>query len=209
MARADADGELDRLRADLVGLVLREAGAAAADQPEKFLSARFTRAVQAAAVEAAEARLAAGPSAEDVAEQVLAGLRAEVRALAQGVGDEGGSAVRRRVAAGGRGGPAELAHWETMTPLQRLALALKGHEIAAAVTALLLVAVVAVAAFFAGSWMEGASRAGAAPPPATAGQLEQDTGEDGPITLTPDAAPQGAAGAAAAAPQPKGAARPR
>ena len=84
-SRSDAD-ELARLRADILSLVLQEAGEAVARDPDRFVRSEFLAAARQAAIETVEARIALAPppDASDVAEEVLRLIRGDLQALAQG-----------------------------------------------------------------------------------------------------------------------------
>jgi len=92
MARGGEADELARLRADILSLVLQEAGREVARNPESFVNSRFMDAARKAAAQTVEERLRQSPppTAEDLADQVVALIRDEISALAQGQANEAG-----------------------------------------------------------------------------------------------------------------------
>ena len=119
--RVDAANELDALKAQLADFALRHAADSIARDPKRFLSSDLMKAIEQSALAAVEARLAREPrpSAEDIAEQVLAHVRPELSAAIQGAAGEaprGGRAERFEAADGPWDGLArELRrHWATL-----------------------------------------------------------------------------------------------
>lgn len=119
--RVDAANELDALKAQLADFALRHAADSIARDPKRFLSSDLMKAIEQSALAAVEARLAREPrpSAEDIAEQVLAHIRPELSAAIQGAAGEApraGRAERREPADGPWDGLArELRrHWATL-----------------------------------------------------------------------------------------------
>lgn len=119
--RVDATNELDALKAQLADFALRHAAESIARDPRRFLSSDLMKAIEQSALAAVEARLAREPrpSAEDIAEQVLAHIRPELSAAIQGASGEaprGGRAERFEAADGPWDGLArELRrHWATL-----------------------------------------------------------------------------------------------
>lgn len=204
--RVDATNELDALKAQLADFALRLAADSIARDPKRFLSSDLMKAIEQSALAAVEARLAREPrpSAEDIAEQVLAHVRPELSAAIQGAAGEaprGARADRREPADG---------------PWDGLARELRRHWATLIVVFILIAAAGGAVGYVAGL---GIGKAEALRPPAPTPMSESvpldaapsDPKSDaGPASAPGGAGPAGAASAPAVQPaSPAGSARPQ
>ena len=200
--RVDATNELDALKAQLADFALRHAADSIARDPRRFLSSDLMKAIEQSALAAVEARLAREPrpSAEDIAEQVLAHIRPELSAAIQGAAGEAprGGRTERFEAADG--------------PWDGLARELRRHWATLIVVFILIAAAGGAVGYVAGL---GIGKAEALRPPAPTPMSESVPLDSALPEPKADAAPSGATPAAAtgspsAAPAaPAGSARPK
>lgn len=204
--RVDAANELDALKAQLADFALRHAADSIARDPKRFLSSDLMKAIEQSALAAVEARLAREPrpSAEDIAEQVLAHIRPELSAAIQGAAGEApraGRADRRE---------------PTDAPWDGLARELRRHWATLIVVFILIAAAGGAVGYVAGL---GIGKAEALRPPAPTPMSEsvplaaapsQTVDGTAPAGTTPPVATGSAAAAPAGAPaSPAGSARPQ
>ena len=204
--RVDAANELDALKAQLADFALRHAADSIARDPKRFLSSDLMKAIEQSALAAVEARLAREPrpSAEDIAEQVLAHVRPALSAAIQGAAGEAprGARAERREPADG--------------PWDGLARELRRHWATLIVVFILIAAAGGAVGYVAGL---GIGKAEALRPPAPTPMSEsvpldaapsQTVDETAPAGTTPPAATGSAAAAPPGAPaSPAGSTRPQ
>ena len=197
--RVDATNELDALKAQLADFALRHAADSIARDPKRFLSSDLMKAIEQSALAAVEARLAREPrpSAEDIAEQVLAHIRPELSAAIQGAAGE--------VPRGGRAERFEAADG----PWDGLARELRRHWATLIVVFILIAAAGGAVGYVAGL---GIGKAEALRPPAPTPMSESVPLNAAPPEPKSEAAPTGVASAPATQPapaSPAGSARPQ
>ncbi len=194
--RVDATNELDALKAQLADFALRHAAESIARDPKRFLTSDLMKAIEQSALAAVEARLAREPrpSAEDIAEQVLAHIRPELSAAIQGASGEAprGGRVERFEAADG--------------PWDGLARELRRHWATLIVVFILIAAAGGAVGYVAGL---GIGKAEALRPPAPTPMSESVPLDAAPPEPKAEAAPAATGSPSAAPASPAGSARPQ